>query len=91
MDYNKTMAVQMALSPVDAPELQLMVEYPREDVIRRYSAQVLGDGRRSEAWLNSEIPSLGFATPESLLQSADQESLRRVLKVLIQIDYGVIG
>ena len=91
MDYNKTMAVQMALSPVDAPELQLMVEHPREDFIRRYSAQVLGDGRSSEAWLHSEIPSLGFATPESLLQLADQESLRRVLKVLIQIDYGVIG
>ena len=91
MDYNKTMAVQMALSPVDAPELQLMVEHPREDFIRRYAAQVLGDGRRSDAWLHSESPSLGFATPESLLQSSDQESLRRVLKALIQIDYGVIG
>ena len=91
MDYNKAMAVQMAMSPVDAPELQLMVEHPREDVIRRYAAQVLGDGRRSEAWLHSEIPSLGFLTPESLLQSSDQDSLRRVLKALIQIDYGVIG
>ena len=91
MDYNKAMAVQMAMSPVDAPELQLMVEHPREDLIRRYAAQVLGGGRRSEAWLHSEIPSLGFVTPESLLQSTDQESLRRVLKALIQRDYGVIG
>ncbi len=91
MDYTKSMAVQMALSPVEAPELQLMVEHPREDFIRRYAAQVMGDGRRTEVWLHSEIPSLGFATPESLLQSTAEESLRRVLKVLIQIDYGVIG
>lgn len=91
MPYNKSMAVQAAFAPIDAPEIQLMRDHPTDEFIRRYAAQVLGDAKQGQVWLDSEIPSLGFATPSSLLEAGDDASLRRVLKVLVQIDYGVIG
>ena len=91
MPYNETMATQMAVVPINAQELQLMREHPSEEFVRRYAAQVLGDANRSQVWLDSEIPALGLATPTSLLQAGDEASLRRVLKVLVRLDYGVIG
>ena len=79
MEYNKTMAVQMAIARTSAAELQVLVEHPSEPAIREYAFEVFGDQDRAEEWLNSE------------LRSSEDESLRRVLKSLIQIDYGVIA
>ena len=83
MEYNKTMAVQMAIARTSAAELQLLVEHPSEPAIREYAFEVFGDQDRAEEWLNSEVN-------RSDLRSSEDESLRRVLKSLIQIDYGVI-
>ena len=83
MEYNKTMAVQMAIARTSAAELQVLVEHPSESAIREYAFEVFGDQDRAEEWLNSEVN-------RSDLRSSEDESLRRVLKSLIQIDYGVI-
>ena len=84
MEYNKAMAVQMAIARTSAAELQLLVEHPSEPAIREYAFEVFGDQDRAEEWLNNEVNS-------SELRSSEDESLRRVLKSLIQIDYGVIA
>ena len=89
MDYNKSMAVQMAIARTSAAELQVLVEHPSEPAIREYAIDVFGDADRAEEWIQSEIPSLGGKSPASLLGTAEDESLRRVIKTLIQIDYGV--
>lgn len=67
------------------------MEHPSEDFIRHYAFEVFGDRNRTEDWLRSQIPALGNATPESLLKSTVDDSLRRVLSVLVQIDYGVVS
>ena len=67
------------------------MEHPSEDFIRRYAFEVFGDQKRTEDWLRSQIPTLGNATPESLLKSNVDDNLRRVLSVLVQIDYGVVS
>jgi uncharacterized protein (DUF2384 family) len=74
-----------------AAELQCAMERPVEAFIRQYAVEVFGDRNRAEDWLRSEIPALGNSTPESLLKSNVDESLRGVLTALIQIDYGVVS
>ena len=74
----------MAIARTSAAELQLLVEHPSEPAIREYAFEVFGDQDRAEEWLNNEVNS-------SELRSSEDESLRRVLKSLIQIDYGVIA
>jgi uncharacterized protein (DUF2384 family) len=85
------MAVQTSTARTSAPELQLYMEHPSEALIRQYAFEVFGDSAKTEDWLRNEIASLGNITPETLLTSGDPESLRRVLGVLIQIDYGVVS
>ncbi len=84
MEYTKAMAVQMAIARTSAAELQVMVEHPSEPAIREYAFEVFGDQERAEEWLSSELSS-------SELRTTEDESLRRVLKSLIQIDFGVIA
>ena len=74
----------MAIARTSAAELQVLVEHPSEPAIREYAFEVFGDQDRAEEWLNSEVN-------RSELRSSEDESLRRVLKSLIQIDYGVIA
>ena len=67
------------------------MDHPSEDFIRHYAFEVFGDRNRTGDWLRSPIPALDNATPESLLKSTIDDCLRRVLSVLIQIDYGVVS
>ena len=67
------------------------MEHPSEGFIRCYALEVFGEPSRTADWLRSEIPALGNATPESLLKSTVDDDLRRVLTVLLQIDYGVVS
>jgi uncharacterized protein (DUF2384 family) len=67
------------------------MERPTEAFIRQYAVEVFGDRNRAEDWLRSETPALGNSTPESLLKSNADESLRGVLGALAQIDYGVVS
>lgn len=68
-----------------------MMQYPSEARIRAYAEEVFGDPVRSQEWLAGDVPSLHHQTPEILLRSHDPEGLRRVLAVLVQIDYGVVA
>ena len=85
------MAEQTTAARTSAAELQLSMEHPSEMFIRQYALEVFGDENRTKNWLKSEILALGGTTPESLLGSAEDEHLRRVLSVLVQIDYGVVA
>ena len=85
------MAVQTAQARTSAAELQTYMEHPSEAFIRKYALEVFGEPVRTGMWLTSEIPALGNATPDRLLSSNDDGSLRRVPGTLIQIDYGVAG
>jgi uncharacterized protein (DUF2384 family) len=85
------MAVQISTARTTAAELQYAMEHPSEAFIRHYAIEVFGDRNRAEDWLSSEIPALGNSSPESLLKSNVDESLRGVLSALVQIDYGVVS
>ncbi len=91
MEYIEVVAVQISAACTSAADLQFSIEHPSEDFIRHYASEVFVDQHRTKAWLRSPIPTLGNATPESLLKSTVDENLRRVLTVLIQIDYGVVS
>ncbi len=85
------MAVKTSLARTSAAELEMMMQYPSESRIRAYAAELFGDADRAHQWLTGDVPSLDNQTPEILLRSNDPEDLRRVLAVLVQIDYGVIA
>jgi len=85
------MAVQTTGYRTSAPELQLNMEHPSDQFIRRYASEVFGDPAKAETWLRTDIPALHDSTPDSVLISGDMEGMRHILSILIQIDYGVVS
>jgi len=85
------MAVKTSLARTSAAELETMMQYPSEARIRAYAEELFGDADRAQHWLTGDVPSLDQQVPEVLLRSSNPEDLRRVLTVLVQIDYGVIA
>jgi uncharacterized protein (DUF2384 family) len=57
-----------------------------EEAMVRRATEVLGVNY-VEAWLASEIPSLGNQTPNTLMQT--EEGRQRVERVLLKIEHGV--
>jgi hypothetical protein len=68
------------------PDLGQQNAAPNEVEIVRHAADVLG-ANQVPAWMRSQIPSLGGATPYSLMRSPDGR--RRVETVLLKIEHGV--
>ena len=85
------MAVKTSTARTSAADLQLAMENPSEIFVRRYALEVFGEQILTDQWLEVKVPALGNESPDTLLKSAVDENLRRVLAVLVQLDYGVAG
>ncbi|MBL8226954.1 MAG: DUF2384 domain-containing protein [Bryobacterales bacterium] len=59
----------------------------KEAVFRR-AEEVIGDKAKAMRWLGTPVRALDYATPVSLMGSAD--GCRAVLEVLERLDYGVL-
>ena len=83
------MAVALAVQLSSPPVLQAALHHPDPSFIRNYATEVFGDSQRASTWLRSSNSSLGKTSPQRRLASGDAESMRQVLRLLIQLDYGV--
>ena len=83
------MAVALAVQLSSPPVLQAALHHPDPSFIRNYAKEVFGDSQRAGTWLRSSNSSLGKTSPQRRLASGDAESMRQVLRLLIQLDYGV--
>ena len=85
------MAVGRRLGRTSDAELEYAKEHPTPAFVYQYAREVLDDPVRTQAWLEAPLGLLGNVTPQSLLNSGSDDNLRRVLAVLIQLDYGVFA
>jgi uncharacterized protein (DUF2384 family) len=77
---------------VTSPEhLLQQLQHPTAAAIWSRAFEVLGDEEKARSWMASGRDIFGGRSPEELVSSADPAQLRRVLEVLIRIDYGVFS
>jgi uncharacterized protein (DUF2384 family) len=77
---------------VTTPEnLERQLEHPTAQAVWARAIEVFGDEERARSWLTSSREIFGGCSPEELISTADPGQLRRVLEVLIRIDYGVFS
>ncbi len=77
---------------ITSPErLEQQLQHPTADAIWARAVEVFGDEAEARSWLTSRRGIFGGHSPEELVSTADPAQLRRVLEVLIRIDYGVFS
>ena len=69
------------------PQGPVAEEADRETVINR-AIEVIGDEKEAMRWLGTPVRALGYTTPISHLN--DSEGQAAVLKVLTQLEHGVL-
>ncbi len=72
-------------------QLEQQLQHPTAEAIRARAVEVFGDEAGARSWLASSREIFGGHSPEELVSTADPAQMRRVLEVLIRIDYGVFS
>jgi putative toxin-antitoxin system antitoxin component (TIGR02293 family) len=67
------------------------LKHPNADAIWNRALEIFGDQVKARSWMNTPRDVFDGRTPEELVQSGDAAQQRRVLEVLIRIDYGVFS
>ena len=79
------------MAEVSAEQLAEELAQPNADAIRNRAVEIFGDEGKARDWMNTPRDLFGGRTPEDLIRSGGPEELRRVLEILIRIDYGVFS
>jgi putative toxin-antitoxin system antitoxin component (TIGR02293 family) len=74
-----------------AEQLGAELDHPNANDIWMYALEVFGDEAKSRSWMSSPLDILGGRTPEDLVSTGVAAEQRRVLEVLLRIDYGVFS
>ncbi len=79
--------------PVPATPEQLREElaHPSATGIWKRALEIFGDREKARSWMQTARDAFDGRTPEELVQSGDPAAQRRVLEILIRIDYGVFS
>jgi len=77
--------------PTSADQLAAELEHPSASVIWDRALEVFGDEGKARHWMNAPRDIFEDRSPEQLVATGDAAELRRVLQVLIRIDYGVFS
>ena len=79
-------------STVTTPEhLSEQLKHPTAKAIWNRAVEVFGDEAKARNWMTSGRDIFNRRSPEELVSTAEASQLRRVLEVLIRIDYGVFS
>ncbi len=71
--------------------LEQQLQHPTAEAIWARAVEVFGNEAKARSWLTSRREIFEGHSPEELVSTADPAQLRRVLEVLIRIDYGVFS
>ena len=72
-------------------ELAAQLERPDAKSIWNRALEVFGDEAKARSWMNSPRDVFNGRCPQELVVSGDPAQQRRVLEVLLRIDYGVFS
>ena len=74
-----------------AKQLAAELEHPSASAIRSRAVEVFGDETKAHNWMKTCRDIFGGKSPEELIESGDPDQQRRVIEILIRIDYGVFS
>jgi putative toxin-antitoxin system antitoxin component (TIGR02293 family) len=77
--------------PASAEQLAEELKNPSAGAIWNRALEIFGDEAKARSWMNTPRDVFDGRTPEQLIQSGDAAEQRRVLQILIRIDYGVFS
>jgi len=77
--------------PATAEQLAEELAHPNANAIWERALEIFGDEGRARSWMKTPRDLFDGRAPEELVQSGDPAAQRRVLEVLIRIDYGVFS
>lgn len=72
-------------------KLAAQLEHPSADSIWSRALEVFGDETTARGWMNAPRDIFGGRSPQELVATGDTGQQRRVLQVLLRIDYGVFS
>jgi len=79
------------MAAASAEQLAEELAHPDPNAIRHRTVEIFGDEWKATSWLNTPRDLFGGRTPEELIRSGNPDDQRRVLEILIRIDYGVFS
>jgi putative toxin-antitoxin system antitoxin component (TIGR02293 family) len=77
--------------PTSAEQLAAELEHPSASVIWERALEIFGDEKKARHWMSSPRDIFEDRSPEQLIATGEAAELRRILQVLIRIDYGVFS
>ncbi len=77
--------------PTPAEELAGQLDRPNANAIWSRALEVFGDEARARSWMEAPRDIFGGRSPQELVATGDSAQERRVLEVLLRIDYGVFS
>jgi putative toxin-antitoxin system antitoxin component (TIGR02293 family) len=77
-------------SPTPA-ELAAQLAHPSASSIWNRALEVFGDEAKAQSWMNTPRDIFGGRSPQELVATGEASEQRRVLEVLLRIDYGVFS
>jgi putative toxin-antitoxin system antitoxin component (TIGR02293 family) len=78
-------------APGSAEQLAEELKHPSANAVWNRALEIFGDKAKARSWMNTPRDLFDGRTPEQLLQTGDPAEQRRVLEILIRIDYGVFS
>ena len=85
----------MSMASLDATaladQLAAQLQNPDGASVWRRALEVFGDEARAQDWMNTSRPIFEGRSPQELISTGNPLELRRVLEVLLRIDYGVFS
>jgi uncharacterized protein (DUF2384 family) len=78
-------------TPTPVERLAAQLERPDADAIRSRAVEVFGDEVKASSWMTTPRSIFDGRTPEELVASGSPAEQRKVLEVLLRIDYGVFS
>jgi uncharacterized protein (DUF2384 family) len=79
------------LHPTEAEQLSADLANPDANSIWARALETFGDEAKARHWMNAPRDIFDGRSPRELIESGDPSQQRRVLTILIRIDYGVFS
>lgn len=73
------------------PELKIQLAHPIPEIVQARALEVFGDAATAAGWMSDPLPILDGRSPAEMVASGDPGNLRRILEILVSIDYGMFS
>jgi len=78
-------------APASAEQLAEELKHPNASAIWDRAVEIFGEEAKARSWMKTPRDLFDGRTPEELVKTGDAGQQRRVLEVLIRIDYGIFS